>query len=622
MKNMIGCNYWGSRHGTDMWKYWDEESVRRDIREIARYGVTHLRVFPNWRDFQPIYLVQKWRSQIQEYRFANDRKIDNEYGIDFECIEHFRTFCKIAQEHGIGLIVSIVTGWMSGRMFVPPALERLNHITDAESLMWQTRFVRGFVKHLKSEPAIVAWDLGNECNCMGPCDDGAQAYMWTAAIRNAILSEDQTRMIMSGMHGLGIYREAAWTIQDQGELTDVLTPHPYPSPTVGGDIEPMNSLRTTLIPTAQVVLYSSIGHKPAMMQETGTFNNIVGNEKTAADFLRVNILSGWANGSMGYLWWCAHDQKHLKHLPYSLSMNENELGLLREDYTPKKNALEMKRISDVLSNLPFPELPAAQVDAVCLIPNALPNYFHIAEAAYVLGKQAGINVIFTTCEQPLPDAPIYIVPSMSGWSPITQDIYLQLMARAEAGANVYFSTDNGFITDIENCVGLESLGMVNSGELREADFGSFKVPFSYGRKFLLRSVGAEVLCSDDDGTVIFSKVRKGRGCVYFLNFPLEDFVWNRTNSFTDQPYYRIYQMVAQDTLDRKPVTSGRPDIALTLHPLDDRRYIVAAINYSAGELPLDITLKGCSISNIFYGDAKTVAACDANVFEVTIEQAY
>lgn len=619
MKHMIGCNYWGSKHGTNMWKYWDEESVRRDVREIARYGVTHMRVFPNWRDFQPICLLQKWGGQIQEYRFPNDRKIDNEYGIDFECIEHFRTFCKIAQENGIGLIVSVVTGWMSGRMFAPPALERLNPITDAESLVWQTRFVRGFVKHLKNEPAIAAWDLGNECNCMGPCDDRNQAYLWTATIRNAILSEDQTRMIMSGMHGLGIYRESVWTIQDQGELTDVLTPHPYPSPTVGGDVEPMNRLRTTLIPTAQVVLYSSIGHKPAMMQETGTFNNIVGNEKTAAEFVRVNMLSGWANGSLGYLWWCAHDQKHLTHPPYSISMNENELGMLREDFTPKQNALEMKRISDMLANLPFGELPSAQVDAVCLIPNALSRYFHIAEAAYVLGKQAGINMIFTTCDQPLPDAPIYIVPSMLGWSPITQDIYLQMLAKAEAGATVYLSTANGFVTDIESNIGLESLGMVNSGDVRKADFGSFSVPFSYDRKFLLRSVGAEVLSCDDDGTVIFSRMRKGKGNVFFLNFPLEDFVWNRTDSFVEHPFYRIYQMVAGDLLKKKPVTSDQPDVALTLHPLDDRRLIVVAINYSDRELPLKLTERGCRVSNVFYGEMNALKACDACIFEVTME---
>ena len=166
MKYMLGCNYWGSKYGTDMWKHWDEPSVREDLQLLAKYGVTHMRVFPNWRDFQPIYLLQNWRGGLWDYRFAEDKKIDNEFALDMESIGHFRTFCRMAQENGISLVVAIMTGWMSGRLYAPPALERLNHITDAESLMWQSRFVRGFVRCLKEEPAIVAWDLGNECNCL------------------------------------------------------------------------------------------------------------------------------------------------------------------------------------------------------------------------------------------------------------------------------------------------------------------------------------------------------------------------------------------------------------------------------------------------------------------------
>ena len=592
MNYKIGCNYWGSKYGTDMWKHWDEASVREDLALLRQYGVTHMRVFPNWRDFQPIHLLQNWCGNTQDYRFADDVKLDNEYGLDMACIKRFHTFCRIAQENGIQLTVAIVTGWMSGRMFVPPALERLNHVCDAESLMWQNRFVRGFVKHLKEEPAIACWDLGNACNNLGPCTSRAQAYLWAANVRDAILSEDASRPIMSGMHNLGIYFDSVWSIQDQAELTDVLTPHPYPSPTVGGDLEPMTGLRTTLIPTAQVALYAGVGRKPAMMQEVGTFNNIVGNEQAAADNLRVNILSGWANGSLGYLWWCGHDQKHLKHPPYSLSMNENELGLLREDRSPKKNALEMKRLTEALRAMPLDDLPAAQMDAVCLIPNGLPKYFYTAQAAYILGKQAGINMTFTTCTQELPDAAVYIVPSLMGWSPITQEIYLKLMEKAEAGSSVYFSSGTGFLTDIEDVLGLESLGMVQSSSRQTANFEGCELPFAYDKKFLLRSVGAEVLCAEEDGTVIFSRMPRGRGEVFFLNFPLETMVWNTTEGFTAHPYFRIYQTVAQRVLEKKCVRSLLPDVALTIHPVDAEHSVIVAINYA--DCPHALQLAFCA----------------------------
>ncbi len=68
MEYMVGCNYWGSKHGIDMWKYWDEDSVRRDLKELSKYGVKYLRVFPNWRDFQPVQTLFGQGGREREFR--------------------------------------------------------------------------------------------------------------------------------------------------------------------------------------------------------------------------------------------------------------------------------------------------------------------------------------------------------------------------------------------------------------------------------------------------------------------------------------------------------------------------------------------------------------------------
>ena len=59
------------------------------------------------------------------------------------------------------LIVGLVTGWMSGRWFVPPAIEGRNVLTDPMAIMWQVRMVRHLVRTFKDAPALLAWDLGN-----------------------------------------------------------------------------------------------------------------------------------------------------------------------------------------------------------------------------------------------------------------------------------------------------------------------------------------------------------------------------------------------------------------------------------------------------------------------------
>ena len=254
MEYMIGCNYWDSKSGTEMWRNWDEDSVDKDLEVLKKYGSEYLRVFPNWRDFQPIHPQIGWMGVTREYTMADGTPTD-EFGLDYTMIKRFRKFCDIAAKHGIKLIVSILTGWMSGKLFVPPALVGKNIINDSEALMWEIKFVRGFVKNLKDKKEIVYWDIGNECNNLAHCSSRYEAWLWTASIRNAILCEDNTRRIMSGMHLIGVSSgENCWTMADQGELTDMMCPHPYPSPSVGGDVDPINCLRTSLIPTVQAVL--------------------------------------------------------------------------------------------------------------------------------------------------------------------------------------------------------------------------------------------------------------------------------------------------------------------------------------------------------------------------------
>ncbi|MBQ7719798.1 MAG: hypothetical protein IJT56_04360, partial [Clostridia bacterium] len=53
-KYFTGCNYWASHAGTNMWRDWRPEVVDDDLRRLAEYNVRVVRMFPNWRDFQPL----------------------------------------------------------------------------------------------------------------------------------------------------------------------------------------------------------------------------------------------------------------------------------------------------------------------------------------------------------------------------------------------------------------------------------------------------------------------------------------------------------------------------------------------------------------------------------------
>ena len=162
MNYMIGCNYWGSKYGTEMWANWDGESVDKDLEVLSKYGVKYMRVFPIWRDFQPLHTLYQYANAKREYRLHGKTLMTDEFGLDESCMEHFAEFLGYVKKHGMKVIVSIVTGWMSGRMFTPPALAGKNLILDPEAVMFEIKFVKGFVRRFKDSEVIEHWDLGNE----------------------------------------------------------------------------------------------------------------------------------------------------------------------------------------------------------------------------------------------------------------------------------------------------------------------------------------------------------------------------------------------------------------------------------------------------------------------------
>ena len=625
---MLGCNYWDSVHGTDMWKYYDHQVIEEDLKALSENGVKYMRVFPNWRDFQPVYRTYAWRNQPCDYVDAKERPIGQGDGVDPKMLDNFADFCAVAKKYNINLVVSILTGWMSGRMFVPPALEGKNLISDGEVLMWAQRFIRRFVSHFKSYDVIKYWDLGNECNCLSEARTRGEAYTWTTLVANTIRSVDSTREIMSGMHGLSEAPGGVWNLIDQGELTDMLTTHPYPSPTIGANVEPINQMRTTIAPTAQTVMYSSIGGKPALIQEQGTFNDMLGNRKMAADFVRVNLFSSWSIGSKGYFFWCAHEHLKLLKPPYSWSMIERELGLLDVDRNPKPVANEIKAFGEFLDKLPFDELPDRKVDAVAIATLSGDNWASLA-SSYILAKQAGLEIEFrnwTQTEQ-MPEVPVYILPSITGWQVTFRETYDYLIDRVKnGGATLYVSADTGMLTEFESFFGLRSNGVFrgfkNSVMHMKTKDGEFSLSYSGEANIYLESIGAEAIGKNDEDNIIFSKYKLGNGTVYFLSFPLEKKLWQMPGSFNEaneKPYYRIYSEIGREQIDKKICVSNNAFIGVTEHMINDDEAIIVAVNYDDKTHKTEFKVKDGFKLETLYGDANEITKCNGAIYLAKIK---
>lgn len=630
---MLGCNYWDSKSGTDMWKNWDENVIREDLSILETCGVGHLRVFPLWRDFQPVKKLYGGGNSFREYVVGdNDDSLENNpNGLDYKMIARFRKFAEIAKEHKMDLTVSIVTGWMSGRIFVPPALEGKKLCSDPEALMWTNKFVTGLVNELKDIDNIVMWDLGNECNNLGgfsdimmpsPSHSRTAAYTWTALVANSIKVADNTRPIASGMHGLDMRDNGIWRLDDQGRFCDMMTTHPYPSPSIGADREPMNRMRTTIAPTAQSEYYRDLSGKPCMIQEQGSFSTIVGNYEMAAEFMRVNILSAWANNIKGYLWWCAMEHTHLNSTPYSWIPMERSLGLIYADGTPKPMGFEMRKIRDVLEKLP--DITQKDIDAVCILAKTDEITYERDNSlgAYVLAKQAGFNIKFAKVETNLPISDVYILPGTATHKYIHKRTWDFLLDRVENhGAKLLITNNNAEFADFEQVFGLRSYGRV-CGRTHTAIFSFGNIDYVSTKDVMLKSIGAEVLAENENGEVIFSRNRYGKGYVYYLGFPLEQYVASLENGFDPEinnKFYKVYELFAGELRENYILKSGSPYIGITQSKNEDGSYIVTAINYMDRIVKPEFCVKDGWEIEVIYGNLDKIDKCNAVVVKAYIK---
>ncbi|MFC4775253.1 cellulase family glycosylhydrolase [Paenibacillus sp. GCM10023252] len=603
----IGVNYWTSHAGTAMWSDWRPEMVELDFKRLSEAGIDIIRVFPLWPDFQPITMLYGGRGKPRGARFGEERLDDSEAGragMSVVMMDRFRVLTKLADQYGIKIIVGLITGWMSGRLFVPPALAGKPILTDPEAIQWQVRFVRYFIQEMKNDEAIVAWDLGNECNEMGEVASREEAWLWTSSIANAIKSADSSRPLISGMHSLK--PAGKWTMQDQGELTDILTTHPYPFWTEYADVDPIDSMRPIVHAAAENSFYADLSGKPCFAEEMGTMGPMVCSEEVAAAFARSSMLTQWAHGSQGLLWWCANDQTKLQHAPYDWVACEGELGLMTEDGRVKPALQELAALKRVIEQLPLAELPPRIVDAVCII-NSAQDHWAVAYGTFLLGKQAGMDITFQFEDQPLKDANVYLLPSLSGVEGVPKQRWEALLSKVQDGADLYLSTNDGYTLNFAELTGVR----VHNRRRRE---GSAEVLLSSGTRLEVPSAfrlelnneRAEVLASEPDGNPVFTKASYGKGNVYFLSVPIEQaFAQARETVYRpeERPYWQVYaQLQHEMKKSGKIVKLDNPFVGVTEHLIDDSQRVAVLVNYSPERREVELGLEeGWHVAETWYG---------------------
>ena len=575
----VGVNYWASNAGIQMWNRWDEKVVERDLKLLSEANLKYVRMFPLWSDFQPIENYRGCHGDLKTISRDAVQAIDspeNLAGIDPVMADRLERFLELCQKYDIKIILGLLTGWMSGRLYIPRALEGLNLFTDPIALRWEIRYVTYLVRRFKDNPAIIAWDLGNECNCLSTCANSDISYTWSALISNTIKSIDHVKPVVSGMHGMK--PEANWTNMDQGETTDILCTHPYPAFTPLCDTDPTNRMKSANHAVAESMFQRGLGGKPCFAEEINILGPMFGNFETACANTDMQLFGLWAHNCLGFMWWCACNQSKLTDTPYDWTGLERELGLIYDDGTHVPMMDRMTAFQNFIDK--FGKLPERLVDATCILLRENEAWAQ-GYGTFLIAKQAGLDIEFMWCDNKLPDSNAYLVPGLQLYTEPTKRLWDDLLRKVEDGASLYISMDGGMMSEFVQTTGFEVVTKARSLHGHMTEFDGVKIGINSQYDMVLAAKTAKVLATNEAGVPVFGVNEYGKGKVYFVSFQPEIYA-AQTPGFADgenaRDYYRLYR--AMDLRNPAKVASQEvPTIGITEHIIDDDSRYVLILNY-------------------------------------------
>jgi hypothetical protein len=266
-------------------------------------------------------------------------------------------------------------------------------------------------------------------------------------------------------------------------------------------------------------------------------------------------------------------------------------------------------------------------DGVCLLTLNLDDWA-VAYGAFVLAKQARLDFRFSQIQQPIPDAPFYLLPSLKSQNCVPRRKWLEIIERVRQGATLYLSLDDGIVPGFNEVAGVELLTRAKPREPISAVMNETVLPLWDGDDLIFSPTTAEVLATrQDTGTPAFWRHSLGKGQIFVLISPLEKAVTLRPGAFDENapPFWQIYAAVARFLPPVRWFDCLSPVLAVTEHPQENGTRIVIAINHSdeehsaAGLFPIGTALDTVFRGGVNLGETHlhlTVPSHDAVVFSL------
>ena len=211
----LGVNFWSRTGGPLMWRNYDPEVIRAELRVLREHGLSMTRSFFYWPDFMP-----------------------EPYRIDEEMTARFGDFLDRHAEAGLATVPTFLVGHMSGENWDPAWRAGRELYSDIWMVAREAWFAAEMVRRFAGHEAVCGWLVSNEMPIYGGAAPRETIAAWAQIILSAVRAAGGTQPASLGDGAWGIEvsgRDNGFSVADSARQCDFIGPHVYP---VGDDLSP------------------------------------------------------------------------------------------------------------------------------------------------------------------------------------------------------------------------------------------------------------------------------------------------------------------------------------------------------------------------------------------------
>jgi endo-1,4-beta-mannosidase len=359
---LLGINYWPRSSAMYMWQRFNIEEIGDDIARIKVLGLDVVRFFLMWEAFQPEHNA-----------------------MDAQALRRFDAIMEKIAAAGLRAMPTLFCGHMSGVNWLPPwTLEREttqgrfrtiaggnvvdrsigDFYADPDLMQAQLLFARRVGERVRDNPAILAWDLGNEFSNLRVPATANDAAEWSKRLSD-VLIETSRAPVTGGMHGEDLDHDRKLRPSSIALPWEFATMHGYSVYSAFA----RDRLDTNVVPflgqlqqsfSRKAVLFSELGNPqcPPGRNKVDGFACLQEDEMAAYAHGAIDRLH--ARGALGAFWWCwaDYDPSLADVPPFDRAPHELRFGVVRSDGSFKQIAQTLAQFArearTVVTPLPSP----------------------------------------------------------------------------------------------------------------------------------------------------------------------------------------------------------------------------------------------------------------------------